>query len=491
MRPTDENPIIFASVVQSFNYEPPDGISDPFSVLGTKLDLETGTLTSTGLVVDGVTGDLSVRGEITASELVILDGATEAARFFTTSPGSLFSLDTGFAFAFPGVEAARTRGVSGGATGALGVDTVGIGGDTAKFSSQVSSFSELSGGDSYQYGTAEVYGYSNIDTGYAEATLFTEAQLGSPAGSGALAQSSIKVIAVPEGYTATSVPYSIEAQGTLRVRIGLNNILRSTTTETIVGQSTYELRLGEWTSGGYAAMEADNGYVLLGRNGTANDGVYLRNRGTGPVHIGTNNGNDLTIVNGGAVSLVGNLSMGGAITSANGIRIDLGSAADPSYSFSSDTNTGMFRETTDRVAFSAGGTVGARIESGNFWARGVWFTATASTVDVRAIDGNGRLGYFSSSLRTKSEVEPVELERARDIIDRLEPIWYRSTNEVDRPDWSHYGFAAEHVIDVDPRFVGLDTEGEPMTVAYSSLVVPLVAVVQDLAARLEALESTA
>lgn len=34
-----------------------------------------------------------------------------------------------------------------------------------------------------------------------------------------------------------------------------------------------------------------------------------------------------------------------------------GSAASPSYSFSSDTNTGFYRSASDRVAFSAGGTV--------------------------------------------------------------------------------------------------------------------------------------
>lgn len=493
MRPTDELPILFADRVQSLNY---DGPTPPsiFADAGTSIDLATGTITSTGLVVDGVTGDLSVRGDITASELVILDqtGLAEAARFFTTPPGSLFALDTGFAFAFPSVEADRTRGVAGGATGALGVDTVGINGTVAKFSSQVSSWSELALAEDYQYGTAEVYGYSDIDTGYAEATLFAEASLGAPSGSGALAQSSVKVIAVPEGYVATPVPYSIEVQGTMRVRSGFNDTLRATPSELLVSSGSAEVRIGEWSSGStYSAIEGAAGYLLLGRGSVGvNDSIFLRAAGTGSVNIGTNGSNDLVIANGGDVTVVDAFTAGGLITGAT-VRVDDGTVSVPAVRFTSDANCGMYRATTDRVGIAAAGVAACLIESGNFWARGVWFTATASTVEVRAIDSSGRLGYFSSSIDTKREVEPIEVERAVGIIDALAPVWYRSACEVDRPDWSHYGLIAEAVADIDPRLVGFDDDGKPMTVAYTSIVVPLVAYVQQLAARLAALESAA
>lgn len=493
MKPTDETPIIFADRVQSLNYDAPD-LGETFADAGTSIDLATGTITSTGLVVDGVTGDLDVRGDITASELIILDstGTVEAARFFTTPPDSLFNLETGFSFAFPAVEANRTRGVAGGATGALGVDTVGIGGTIAKFSSQVSSWSELVGGDDYQYGTAEVYGYSNIDTGYAEATLFAEAMLGSPSGSGALGQGMVKVIAVPEGYTATSVPYSIEMLGTLRVRSGFNDTLRAEPSHTLISNDSAEVRIGEWTGGStFAAVEAENGWLLLGRNGVANDPIYLRNAGTGAVHIGSNNSNDLTIANGGAITTVGALTTGGLLTSGTLVRADDGTVSAPAFAFTADTNTGIYRATTDRVGIAAGGVAGCLVEDANFWARGVWFTATASTVDVRAINNAGQLGYFSSSLDTKTDIEPMDLDRAVALVDGLRPIWYRSTNEVDRPDWSHYGFAAEHVAALDPRLVGFDADGKPMTVAYSSMVVPVVAYLQALAERVAALESRA
>lgn len=339
--------------ITSTNYIAP-GPGDDFSIEGSYFDLAFGNIQTPGLWVDGGTGGVSVKGEIEADALTINDSGVEAARFFTTSPGSLWGLDTGFSFQFPGVEAARTRGVSCGALGALGVDNSGT---VAKFVQQVSSSSELSGGDSYQYGTAQVYGYSNIDTGYAEATLNAEAMLGSPGGSGALSNASLKVIAVPEGYAATSVPYSIEAQGSFRVRQGFNEVLRASTagveipTYTLsmgsaLGDRIYlyggdyklgiepttlrydsdgvhrfmtggaerarfdgnglsvpgriqvyggNMTIGGWSANGAVqAFESPHGYLLMGQNGV--DGsLHLRTKSASPVNIGANQTNTLAV----------------------------------------------------------------------------------------------------------------------------------------------------------------------------------------------------
>lgn len=78
MRPTDELPVIFADQIRSLNYDGPDG-GEIFADTGTLLDLATGTITSTGLVVDGTTGDVAVRGDITATSLELqVDGITRA-----------------------------------------------------------------------------------------------------------------------------------------------------------------------------------------------------------------------------------------------------------------------------------------------------------------------------------------------------------------------------------------------------------------------------
>lgn len=66
MRPTDESPILFVDAVQSLNYVGP-GPGDTFSQAGSLLDLATGTFTTPGLFVDGVTGDVAIRGDVTAT----------------------------------------------------------------------------------------------------------------------------------------------------------------------------------------------------------------------------------------------------------------------------------------------------------------------------------------------------------------------------------------------------------------------------------------
>jgi len=68
---------------------------------------------------------------------------------------------------------------------------------------------------------------------------------------------------------------------------------------------------------------------------------------TGDVTIGDAVGDTLTIVS----NIVGPLLLGD------------GTAATPSYAFTSDTNTGIFRLTADELSFGAGGTEGLRIDA--------------------------------------------------------------------------------------------------------------------------------
>jgi Protein of unknown function (DUF2793) len=58
----------------------------------------------------------------------------------------------------------------------------------------------------------------------------------------------------------------------------------------------------------------------------------------------------------------------------------------------------------------------------------------------------------TSSLRYKKDVEPVDPDRSKAVLD-LQPIWYRSTADADNPQWSWYGLAAEDVAALDPRLV--------------------------------------
>jgi len=78
---------------------------------------------------------------------------------------------------------------------------------------------------------------------------------------------------------------------------------------------------------------------------------------------------------------------------------------------------------------------------------------TASGANV-FVGSDGTLHRSTSSARFKTEVEDLEDEYADRILN-LRPVWYRSSAPGDQlhKDWSYYGFIAEEVAAIDPRFV--------------------------------------
>jgi hypothetical protein len=105
----------------------------------------------------------------------------------------------------------------------------------------------------------------------------------------------------------------------------------------------------------------------------------------------------------------------------------------------------------------------------------------------------------TSSLRYKTDIEPMDAGQAERIVKGLQAIWYRSTAEADPAEWSWYGFGAEQVAALDPRLVTwtyapedweevvVDDTAEcrpkegatkvPDGVAYDRLTVPLTVIV--------------
>ena len=96
------------------------------------------------------------------------------------------------------------------------------------------------------------------------------------------------------------------------------------------------------------------------------------------------------------------------------------------------------------------------------------------------------------------QIEPAARAAVANVLE-LQPIWYRSNCEDDNPNLSQYGFAAEDVAAVDPRFATNveDEDGNlvPDNVDVVAIAALLVAAVKeqrktiaDLTARIEALE---
>ncbi|MDA3900075.1 MAG: tail fiber domain-containing protein [Spirochaetes bacterium] len=101
-----------------------------------------------------------------------------------------------------------------------------------------------------------------------------------------------------------------------------------------------------------------------------------------------------------------------------------------------------------------------------------------------------------SSKQYKKDIEDVE-DQYSSIIYKMRPIWYRNKyTKEGKPELSHYGFVAEELADLDPRYVGFGLNEEenklvevgkkkiedctivPKGINYSRLIVPVIAEMQ-------------
>jgi hypothetical protein len=213
----------------------------------------------------------------------------------------------------------------------------------------------------------------------------------------------------------------------------------------------------------------------------------------------------------GGVTIASNVGIGTATTSTTlgrNITINGGSAG---------TNTGIVLQTagTERgllygsdaqvvfgsstnvpAVFITNNTERARIDaSGNLIVPGVYSATVGGTNRDVFVDDTGLIGYVSSIRASKMDIAPVE---DTDWLLQLEPVsfHYRKKDEngyTDEPDGAkEYGLIAEDVESVKPELCFYDiVDGEPKLrgISYSKLVTPLLALVKQQQARLDALEA--
>lgn len=160
-------------------------------------------------------------------------------------------------------------------------------------------------------------------------------------------------------------------------------------------------------------------------------------------------------------------------------RINDGSADYPAFAFISDSDTGMFRVSTNTIGFATAGIEQFRV------------TTSGRTYAVSYL--------FYSDRRLKGEVEPFV--DGLELVKKLNPVTYRrrwaeqedpdSPFEFSEPTGERRGgLIADEVEKVAPWAVdGEATESDLQSVDYATLVVPLIAAVKELSARVEALEA--
>ena len=101
---------------------------------------------------------------------------------------------------------------------------------------------------------------------------------------------------------------------------------------------------------------------------------------------------------------------------------------------------------------------------------------TTSAANARFAPSTGRVLRSTSAAKYKTDIEPIDEDRAEAFFEQCQPSWYRSLCKNDRKDWSWYGYVADEVAKVEPRLVDFNADGEPEGFAYDH-VAPLLHVV--------------
>jgi hypothetical protein len=127
--------------------------------------------------------------------------------------------------------------------------------------------------------------------------------------------------------------------------------------------------------------------------------------------------------------------------------------------------------------------------NGILYSEGSRDSTTASAANVWQNSTNGNYARVTSSLDYKTALEPL-WDSVGDLVHQMKPIFFRSTgNTVDNTEWSWYGFGAEDLQALDPRFALVSEAGKAEGIHTNALIAALVNVVQRMEARIAALEA--
>jgi hypothetical protein len=232
--------------------------------------------------------------------------------------------------------------------------------------------------------------------------------------------------------------------------------------------SDYNLNIGANDTG----VNFENGSASRGFNFKNVNGNLVNISSTGNVGIGTTNPTNARLVIDSTGVNIDSISLIPYLVGNHSWRIGPGSGTlGAGFGFHDDSD-GATRMTIKT--------------NGEIMTPGVYETSLISGTprDVY-VDQNGKLGYWSSSIRYKENIRPIDAYSAKVLA--LNPIVFNFKADKDKK--IQFGLIAEEVNNILPEIVIYDKEGRPETVQYEQLIPLLLKTAQEQQKRINQLQN--
>jgi hypothetical protein len=187
----------------------------------------------------------------------------------------------------------------------------------------------------------------------------------------------------------------------------------------------------------------------------------------------------------------------GIVSTTNEFQAGDGTAADPSYTFINDGDTGFYSYAANAVGFTTAGSHRGYFDNTTFWMnQSVFFPSVYSdTVSTRQVyvGSAGKLGTVASTRRVKSFIETVDSSIADSNLFDLELVTFKYNVDIQENGVENavvqLGFIAEQAQELGLTYLyGVDTDGIPDYFAYEKLPLYMFAKIKKQEERIKSLE---